>query len=181
MKGHIAKNCRKAEVECFRCHKKGHYANECHFIDKNARQCDSDEGSSNCDYVDIFSTVDRVCGDDLVNVSVVVGKKDHTILMQEDTGASCTIISSCIWKELGSPKLKKFKGKALRSYDGTALKITGDLPLLITYRDHYDIHNVRVVESEKNFGLLGRDILSTQIHSVSAQHDKTKPAPLGCI
>ena len=129
--------------------------------------------------MDIFSALDEVTGGDLKDVFVTIGKKDFKLLMQEDTGASCTIISSHMWKSLNCPNLKKYKGKALRSYDGSALKIMGTLEILINYRNHYELQQVRVVRSDKSFGLLGRDVLAHHMHSVEV--DKTQPNQLGCI
>ena len=178
--GHMAKDCIKSLVVCFKCHRRGHYANECNFV--GTRDSSDEENVNNkCDYTDIYS-VEEVNGGALKNIHVVINHKDHTLLMQEDTGASCTIMSTRIWKKIGKPRLEKFKGRPLRSYDGTALKIIGTLSVLIEYRKRYDVLEVRVVESDKNFGLLGRDILDNQVHSVSSSpNSKETPSQLGCI
>ncbi len=107
-----------------------------------------------------------------------MGKKEINVLMQEDTGASCTIISTTMWKKLGKPVLQKYQGRALRSYDGTALKIVGTLSLALFYEKRYHVVSVRVVESDKCFGLLGRDIMISEVHSAS--EDKIS-ANLGAI
>ena len=92
--------------------------------------------------------------------------------MQEDTGSSCTIISTTMWKDLGKPTLTKYKGPTLKSYDGSALKIIGVLETAISYDKKYGVHEIRVVDSSKRFGLIGRDMLEASVHHVSDEENK---------
>ena len=171
--GHLARNCRKATVECFKCHKKGHYANECHFS--------ANDKVDNRDFADCFTSEEEKKIGNLIEVHVMLNNVEHTLAMQEDTGASCTIISTTMWKSLGSPKLQKFKGKSLKSYDGTSLTIIGVLPLLIKYRKRYDICEVRVVRANKSFGLLGRDMLPSQLDELCNATSQDDEPALGNI
>lgn len=166
-KGHVARQCRakpKSKVQCYKCNKYGHYANECHGIDDSP-----DTNNEECDYTDVFS-IEASMGRDLKTIRIKVSGSDHhDVLMQEDTGASCTIISTRIWEQIGKPKLDRYRGLPLRSYDGTALKIIGTLEVLVSYKTRYDIVKIKVVKSQKGFGLIGRDMISEQLHLVSAQ------------
>ena len=75
--------------------------------------------------------------------------KDHKIKMQVNTGADSTVISSLIWTELGK---SHFNGK---------------------YRQQH----LAVVQWDKKFGLLGRDILPQE--GINAVSDKRLPAVKG--
>lgn len=101
------------------------------------------------------------------NITVEVQKRNFNLLMQKDTGASCSIISSKMWENMKQAPLQKYKGMPLTSYDGTALKIIGTINALIRYGNKYDIQEFKVVESSKTFGLIGRDMLTSRKNNVS--------------
>ena len=77
--------------------------------------------------------------------------------MQVDTGADSTVISSKIWTEHGKPLLDS-KIRHLEAYDCHQLKLLGSLTCewnggRLTQKQ------LAIVQSDKEFGLLGRDLL----------------------
>ena len=94
--------------------------------------------------------------------------KDHKIKMQVDTGADSTVISTLTWTELGKPQLNE-KVRRLEAYDGHQLTLLGSLTCDVEWDGNkYRQQQLAVVQSDKKFGLLGRDILLQEgINAVS--------------
>jgi hypothetical protein len=84
------------------------------------------------------------------------GKK---VSMQLDTGAGQSVLSSRIWKQLGSPKLK-YCTKAPVAYDGHELKCLGMLVTDVEFNGKFVLANFMVLKSSNSFGLLGRDLIT---------------------
>ena len=96
-------------------------------------------------------------GEIIENITI----NSQSIPMQHDNGASCTILSTLIWQQLGSPDLQPSDTK-LRSYDDNGLSVIGKCYVDIK-RDNNVIYNkfpVQIVNSSRPYGLLGRDILN---------------------
>ena len=97
--------------------------------------------------------------------------------MQVDTGADSTVISSLIWTELGKPQLNG-KVRRLEAYDGHQLKLLGSLTCDVEWNgSKYRQQQLAVVQSDKKFGLLGRDILPQD--GLNAVSDERLPAVKG--
>ena len=102
---------------------------------------------------------------------------DHKIKMQVDTGADSTVISSLIWTELGKPQLNG-QVRRLEAYDGHQLTLLGSLTCDVEWNgSKYRQQQLAVVQSDKNFGLLGRDILPQE--GINAVSDERLPAVKG--
>ena len=103
--------------------------------------------------------------------------KDHKIKMQVDTGADSTVISSLIWTELGKPQLNG-KVRRLEAYDGHQLTLLGYLTCDVEWNGStYRQQQLAVVQSDKKFGLLGREILPQE--GINAVSDERLPAVKG--
>ena len=100
--------------------------------------------------------------ENVFNMSVTleyITVKDHKIKMQVDTGADNPVISTLIWTELGKPQLNG-KVRRLEAYDGHQLTLLGSLTCDVEWNgSKYRQQQLAVVQSDKKFGLLGRDIL----------------------
>ena len=84
----------------------------------------------------------------------------YQCIMEIDTGASATIISSRMWRKMGSPSLK-VSNRLFTAYDGHRMRPLGDLvDCCIETDTAIKIATITGVESTKDYGLLGRDILS---------------------
>ena len=97
--------------------------------------------------------------------------------MQVDTVADSTVISSSIWTELGKPQ---FNGKVRRlgAYDGHQLTLLGSLTCDVEWNgSKYRQQQLAVVQTDKKFGLIGRDILPQE--GINAVSDERLPAVKG--
>jgi len=86
----------------------------------------------------------------------------HVVPMQIDTGAGLSLLSSSLWQKIGSPSLSKYK-KALESYDGHVMKTIGVFQCEIERKNKFEVVNLVVVQSDKSFGLLGRDNIQSEV------------------
>ena len=91
--------------------------------------------------------------------------------MQVDTGADSTVISSKIWTELGKPQLDG-KIRHLEAYDGHQLTLLGSLTCDVEWNgSRLTQKQLAVVQSDKEFGLLGRDLLPKHgLNNITAEH-----------
>ena len=97
--------------------------------------------------------------------------------MQVDTGGDSTVISSLIWTELGKPQLKG-KIRRLEPYDDHQLTLLGSPTCDVEWNgSKYRQQQLAVVQSDKKFGLLGRDILPQE--GTNAVSDERLPAVQG--
>ena len=81
------------------------------------------------------------------------------VKLQLDTGADRTVISSKIWTELSKPQLDG-KIRHLEGYDGHQLTLLGSLTCDVEWNgSRITQKQLAVVQSDKEFGLLGRDLL----------------------
>ena len=79
--------------------------------------------------------------------------------MQVDTGADSIVISSKIWNELGKPQLDG-KIRHHETYGGHKLALLGSLTCDVEWNGRsLTQKQPAVVQSDKEFGLLGRDLL----------------------
>ena len=78
-----------------------------------------------------------------------------------------TIISTKIWREIGSPTLST-SPRCIEAYDGHRMLFLGHLNCEIPWEKKIHSVDVAVNEPEKEFGLIGRDVTSVDhIHNVS--------------
>ena len=87
------------------------------------------------------------------------------IPMMKDTGASPTLISVKLWKQIGEPKLEE-KNTENETYDKHKMKHLGAFFSTVLYNNQQVNVNIAVVDLDKNFGLLGRDILNKGKQSI---------------
>ena len=111
---------------------------------------------------------------------------DKEVTMELDTGASVTLISEKMWRDLGSPRLEQSQ-KLFTAYDGHKLQPLGELRCQLGYENKTVQATVTVVHSFKAYGLLGRDLLhhfmkSEVLHNVDTISElpamKVKPVSI---
>ena len=166
-------SCPARKSVCNNCNRKGHFAHKCrqwstcqHFQQEALKVSDSSGTDmedclyANCNY--------------MANVMEMVKILARDIKMQVDTGSDRTIISSNIWRTLGSPTLKKYRGGS-EAYDGHKMKILGELEETCKWNNKLAVAQMLVVKSPKAFGLLGRDMLDLNVHHAE-QQDSESPS-----
>ena len=96
---------------------------------------------------------------------------NYKVKMQVDTGADSTVISSKIWTELGKPQLDG-KIRDLKAYDGHQLTLLGLLTGDVDWNgSKLTQTQLAVVQLDKEFGLLGRDLLPKHgVNKITAKH-----------
>ncbi|PAA72660.1 hypothetical protein BOX15_Mlig029664g1 [Macrostomum lignano] len=84
---------------------------------------------------------------------------------QIDTGAGVSVMSKTIWKRLGCPKLTP-TDTVLTTYADTQMKVFGTHDTELEYNDEFIPITFFIVESQRNFVLVGRDKLNFTLNAV---------------
>jgi transposase InsO family protein len=117
-------------------------------------------------------------------ISLLLNHKPVT--MELDTGASLSLISEKMWRDLGSPSLEP-SSKIFTAYDGHKFRPLGELRCQLGFEGNTVEATLTVVHSFKSYGLLGRDLLdhfmkSEVLHKVDAVTElpamKVKPVSI---
>jgi len=154
---HEARKCPAFGKKCSHCGKANHFAKMC----KAKRQTAHHVANDNEEDIGYVSHSIHSISEEMQQCQI--NGKDF--MMQIDTGASLTIISSRMWEDLGSPHLESYERKLL-TYDGHSLPVKGKFQAQIEWRQGRSISDLVVVDSRNNFGLLGRDKLCNHIFNV---------------
>ena len=162
---HEARSCPAFGKTCNNCKKPNHFAKVCrmkkqtnHFVGKEAN-IDENNGS-NSDYSYFIGHTDYIKNGIMEKIKVN-GKE---IPMMKDTGASLTLISKKLWKQIGQLKLEE-KNTGIETYDKHKMKYLGAFFSTVLYNKQVNV-NIAVVDADRNFGLLGRDILNNCEESI---------------
>ena len=129
----------------------------------------SSEQASPASEMRMFYTKEQI-----FNMSVTweyISIKNYKVKKQVDTGADNTVISSIMWTELGKPQLDG-RIRHLEAYDGHQLTLLGPLTCYVEWNgSKLTQKQLAVVQSDKEFGLLGRDLLSKHgVNNITAEH-----------
>ena len=186
-KPHSSKPCPALNRKCNTCEKMGHFSKMCRSktqpmsgkYDQHNNFCE-EEGKLSCQTSSENKMGMYYTRENVFNMSVTweyITVKDHKIKMQIDTGADSTVISSLSWTELGKPQLNA-KVRRLEAYEGHQLTLLGLLTCDVEWsRSKYRQQQLAVVQSNKKFGLHGRDILPPE--GINAVSDERLPAVKG--
>jgi transposase InsO family protein len=110
---------------------------------------------------------------------MILRLNDHSCVMELDTGAAATIISAKMWRAMGSPNLS-VSNRLFSAYDGHRMKPLGELADCRIEKDGVSVLcSVTVVESAKQYGLLGRDVLDNfLVTPLATNHVETRLPPM---
>ena len=109
--GHAMKDCRLSNAVCNFCGKKGHIE----------AACITKQKSSKVNFI-TTSTINSLTGEvkePSPSVAVTINNRKFPFLV--DTGASCNLLSSSIWKTIGTPTLQKDETRRMMSFLPPAL------------------------------------------------------------
>ena len=159
--GHFSKICRsKAQPNSGKYNKQNNFCEE-----ENI----SAEQESPASEMGMFYTKEQI-----FSMSVTweyISINNYKVKMQLDTGADSTVISKKIWTELGKPQLEG-KIRYLEPYDGHQLTLLGSLACDVEWNgSKLTQKQLAVVQSDKEFGLLGRDLLPKHgVKNITTEH-----------
>ena len=161
-RSHRRRQCPAFGRTCSKCNKRNHFASVCR-----------SSGFSHCQPKPVHATFETresseednfcvtiatpTCINNVDNLEPVL-LNDHNVNMQRDTGASISVLSSNLWNAIGKPPLTK-SHHTLHAYDGHTMMSLGKFSATICINNRFHPIDLVVVESDKNFGLLGRDFL----------------------
>jgi len=91
----------------------------------------------------------------LVNITLM----NRELKFQIDTGAAISIMSQKQWEEIGSPRLKQTILKPT-NFDGSVIETLGEIESEISVNNKNTNAKFIVVKSDKNYGLIGRNIIN---------------------
>ena len=186
-KPHSSKPCPALNKKCNTCEKVGHFSKmfrsktqpKSGKSDQHNNFCE-EEGKLSGQTSSEMETGMYYTRENVFNMSVTweyITVKDHKTKIQVDTGADSTVISSLIWTELGKPQLNG-KVRRLEDYDGHQLTLLRSITCDVEWKgSKYRPEQLAVVQSDKKFGLLGRDILPQE--GINAVSDERLPAVKG--
>ena len=172
--------CPARQKICNNCNKKGHFAKMCkqqkiHNTNDDSTEETAKEVSENNIYHS-YECNQVSAKYQKVNIN---GK---LVSMLEDSGASCTIISTRMLKE-NSLHLDQKRNVVLETYDGHQMKCVGEIFAEISFETKSMYTFIKVVECNKMYGLLGRDTLTNhQACNVDQDSSTTDRLPVikGC-
>ena len=120
--GHAMKDCRLSNAVCNFCGKKGHIE----------AACITKQRSSKVNLI-TTSTINSLTDEvKEPSPSVAVTIKNRKFPFLVDTGASCNLLSSSIWKKIGTPTLQKDETRPLISASNDVIPTSGSVDLDVT-------------------------------------------------
>ncbi len=177
-KSHHRGKCLAYGKTCEQCGKANHFKRVCKSVPRSTRNVSNrrpDEVHHGHMDPDDFGTDVLSCEcteiHSIENKIRIITINDKHISMQEDSGATISVVSSHIWKNMGKPKLRK-SIRQLIAYDGHIMKNLGKFTASIELEGKYLLVDLEVIDSKKTFGLLGRDLIRP---SVDMGHVATTP------
>ncbi|CAM4801383.1 unnamed protein product, partial [Rotaria magnacalcarata] len=143
---HLRSNCKFREFVCNSCQRSGHLARVCR-QNKQVKKPGKHIQTSSLKYI----THRQQPSTGTATISLHVNGQDCTF--EIDTGAYNTIVSTEIWKRLGSPRIRP-SALRMECYSGQLLQIKGECNVNVDYEGHtYNL--IMIVVHDAGSSLLG--------------------------
>ena len=181
VKPHSSRPCPALSKKCNTCEKVGHFPKMFRSrpqpnsgkYNKQNNFCEEEnvfsEQASPASEMGMFYTKEQIFSMSVTREYISIN--NCKVKMQVDTGADSTVISTKILTELGKPQLDG-KIRHFEAYDGHQLTLLGSLTCYVEWnRSRLTQKQLAVVQSDKEFGLLGRDLLPKHgVNNITAEH-----------
>ena len=157
------KQCPAFGKNCHNCGKWNHFSKVCQTSNSRREHCHEVDNSAVL-HVNVIPI-------NAVSNIVVMKIDEKPVSMEVDTGASVTLISEKMWRDIGSPQLKPCD-KIFSAYDGHKMKPLGNFIGTLSHEETTAQAKITVIQAFKLYGLLGRDYIpvffsdSIQVNSV---------------
>ena len=165
---HTGLKCPAMDKSCRKCGMRGHYERVC--LTKSSRSSENylqEEDEETETLLALFWTDEYTGGIRKQAEFTSIELSDrHVLRMQVDTGAGLSVISTKMWDEIGQPQLTA-PSERIESFDCHKMKYEGFLETSFKWKGQEYNGRFPVVHSSKSFGLLGRDVLSKGVFSVT--------------
>ena len=156
-KSHKFRECPAFGKTCHNCGKANHFAKFCkakQYKNKKSQKTFTQRQAHNVDTFTILSGGSE-------GIMQTLNIMDVPLEFQLDTGATVSIMSECQWRKLGSPNLEQ-TCLTPTNYDGSIIKTIGELKTEAVHDDNKSTIKFIVVKSNKEYGLIGRDVIDSQ-------------------
>ena len=159
--GHARSQCKYRNYTCHSCGRAGHITEACKSKPQKVNKVEEPEPSqvSSHDSVDPFSTSLYNLGSGSNGIEVPVELNGTPLLMELDTGAGVSLISSETYTRHFKDTPLRPSNTCLHTYTGHPVKVSGQLDVHLTYQDQSADVPLIVVEGSGP-SLPGRDWLS---------------------
>lgn len=161
-RNHSSQACKYKESKCHSCGRNGHLASVCHNKKRSVNYVSNDIDNNDDDYdnddlfnYSIFSVAERKSSD-VYSLQVVIDGVELNAVC--DTGAPCTLMPACFYKENNIKKTLRPCNIPYVDYNGDKLKLVGEYDASVTFQGKSKSVVVVVVNSS-NPPLLGRSFL----------------------
>ena len=130
-----------------------------HFVGGKANTEESNGSTS--DYSFFIGHTDHIKSGTMEKITV----NGIEVPIMKDTGASLTLISKKLWKPNWQPKLEE-KNTGIETYEKHKMKYLCAFFSTVLYNNKQVNVNIAVVDADRNFGLLERDLLNNSKESL---------------
>ena len=172
---HKIRECPAYGKKCNKCGKTNHFAKCCKSKNKNSSSNSNRNQNArgkDTHNIDCFTILTQK-SEGIMQSFVIMGVK---LDFQLDTGAAASILSRRQWEKLGSPQLAHTELRPT-NYDGSVIKTLGCLSAGVQLENELVEVKFMVVESDRQYGLIGRDLIDKKRTTVSTLSIETDFLP----
>ena len=153
--GHAAADCQFKDSKCHKCGKIGHIVKVCRIKGVNLTECIKMDLPPSAHIDDVIFRVDNRASQPY---QVVLKVNNQPVVMEIDTGAAVTVMSSKSFKSLFPRTTLQETTVRLRTYMAKEMPVLGQRTVNVQYGDYSGSHTLYVVKGSGPC-LLGRDWL----------------------